>query len=95
MLGQRWVMPRQLPGLNYAYATREHCYKYCVQFLSVCVASICNACTRKKLVSTSKLLGSTAIDIACSFFLHALRVFVMRALEKNSRARANYSGALL
>ena len=75
--------------------TREHCYKYCVQFLSARVASICNACTGKKLASTSKLLGSTAVNVACSFFLHALRVFVMRALEKNSRARASYSGALL
>ena len=27
--------------------------------------------------------------------LHALRAFVMRAPEKNSRARANYSGAFL
>ena len=27
--------------------------------------------------------------------LHALRVFVMRAPDKNSRARANYSGAFL
>ena len=35
------------------------------------------------------------MNIACSFFLHALRVFVMRALEKNLRARGNYSGALL
>ena len=41
-------------------ATREHCYEYCVQFLSARVASICNART-----------------------------------GKNSRARANYSGALL
>ena len=35
------------------------------------------------------------MNIACSFFLHALRVFVTRALEKNLQARANYSGALL
>ena len=27
--------------------------------------------------------------------LHALRTFVMRAPDKNSRARANYSGAFL
>ena len=50
-------------------ATQEHCYEYCVQFLSVRVASICNACTEKKLASTSKLLGSIAINIACSRFL--------------------------
>ena len=30
-------------------ATREHCYEYCMQFLSVCIASICNACTGKYL----------------------------------------------
>ena len=35
------------------------------------------------------------MNIACSFFLHVLRAFIMRALEKNSRARASYLGALL
>ena len=44
--------------------TREHYYEYCVQFLSARVASICNACTGKKLTSTSKLLGSIAMSIA-------------------------------
>ena len=46
-------------------ATQEHCYEYCVQFLSARVASICNAYTGKKLASTSKLLGSIAMNIAC------------------------------
>ena len=52
-------------------ATREHCYEYCVQFLSARIASICNACTGKKLASTSKLLKSIAMNIACSCFLRA------------------------
>ena len=55
-------------------ATREHCCECCVQFLSARVASICNACTGKKLASTSKLLGSIAMNIRAVAF--CARAFV-------------------
>ena len=60
-----FVMRALEKNREHEQATREHCYEYYVQFLS---ASICNACTGKKLASTSKLLGSIAMNIACSRF---------------------------
>ena len=49
----------------------------------------------EKLVITSELLRSIIVNVTCSYFLRALRGFVMHSLDKNSRARTNYSEALL
>ena len=55
--------------------------------------TIHNACIGKNSQAASKLLGSTAINIVCSFFLCALRAFVMRALEKKLASTSKLLGS--
>ena len=51
-------------------------------------------CSEQVLLAGTFFSTSVACEQVARYITRSLRAFVTRALDKNSRARANYSGAI-